>query len=138
MNYSCLKSRYNGIQSKMKKIGESGCLFLSLCTIIEEVTNKEADIIGIIQESMAKGWLTESYTVKDSLALLNAYTGKRWSRIEVKELPIVINDNDFTIEKWVNPKTGGNHFRRRFVDTYTDSNTVRTGKLECYYIYTYK
>lgn len=138
MNYSCLKSRYNGIQSKLKRIGDSGCLFLTLCTIIEEVNDKEADLIGIIQESMAKGWLTETYTVKNSPALLNAFTGKTWSRREVKELPIVVNDNEFTIEKWVNPKTGGNHFRRRFVDTYTDSNTVKIGKIECYYIYSYR
>lgn len=137
MNYSQIKSRYNGLQTNLKDIAECGCLFLTLCTIIEEVTGKEADLIGIIQESKHKGWLEDNYKVKDSPAILNAYTGKQWKREIVKKLPDVIKDNEFTVEKWYNPKTKGNHFKRRTIDTVTNSNTCRIGGIECYYIYSY-
>lgn len=137
-NYKELKERYDGIQTKMKGIADGGCLLLALCSVIEETTGKPADLIGIIQKSLEKKYLLTDYTVNDSLMLLEEFTGKKWIRREVKELPIVINDNDFTIEKWYNPKTKGNHFRRRFVDTVTDSNTCRIGGIECYYIYTYR
>lgn len=121
----------------MKYISSDGCLFLCLCMIIEEVTGKEADIIGIIQESLAKEYLANDFTVKDSLSLLKNFTGKTWKRVEVKKLPDVINDNEFTIEKWFNPKTKGNHFKRRFVDTLIDSQTVKIGYITEYYIYSY-
>lgn len=137
MNLSQIKSRYIGIQSKLKNIADYGCLFLSLCTIIEEVTGKEADLIGIIQESKSKGWVRDDYTVENSIAILNAFTGKKFRRNIVKELPENIGDNEFTIEKWYNPKTKGNHFKRRFVDTLVNSNTVRIGTIEAYYIYSY-
>ena len=135
MNLSQIKSRYTGIQTKLKEIHESGCLLLALCTIIEEVTGKEADLIGIIQESRAKGWLEADYTVKDSLAILNAFTGKRFKRRIVKKLPDIIGDNEFTIEKWKNDRTGFTHFKRRFVDTLISSVTVKEGYICEYYIY---
>lgn len=137
MNLSQLKSRYIGIQSKLKSIDTDGCLFLCLCSIIEEVTGKPADIIGIVQESRGKGWLAEDYTVNDSLSLLAAFTGKTWKRNVVAKLPDVIKDNEFSIEKWYNPRTKYTHFKRRFVDTLVSSVTVKEGKIKEYYIYYY-
>lgn len=137
MNLTQLKARYSGIQTKLDRIGESGCLFLALCSIIEEVTGYPADIIGIVQESMARGWLLKDFTVKDSLSLLHAYTGRTWKRIEVPNLPDVIKDNEFTIEKWFNPRTKFTHFKRRFANTLVSSTTVREGTIKEYYIYSY-
>ena len=137
VNYNVLRQRYDGIQTKMKQISDYGCLFLSLCSIIEEVTGNPADIIGFIQKCFSEKWIKEDYTVNDSIAILNHFTVKKWKRFEVKTLPIVINDNEFTVEKWYNPATKGNHFKRRFVDTVTNSNTCRIGWIECYYIYSY-
>ena len=137
MNLSQIKSRYAGIQTKMRQIGDYGCLFLALCTIIEEVTGKPIDLITVIQESKSKGWLAEDYTVTDSLSLLEAFTGKKWWRDIERKLPDVIADNQFTIEKWHNARTGYTHFKRRFVDTLTSSVTVKEGKIREYYIYSY-
>lgn len=137
MNLSQIKTRYAGIQTRLKNISDYGCLFLCLCTIIEEVTGNYADIVNIVQESMAKKWLAEDYTVNDSIAILNAFTGKNFKRDIIKKLPDVIKDNQFTIEKWLNPKTKGNHFKRRFVDTLVSSVTVSTGNIVEYYIYSY-
>ena len=137
MNLSRIKSRYNGIQNKLEGMDETGCLFLCLCTIIEEVTGFPCDIIGILQESLAKGWLKKDFTVSDSLALLQEYTGKKFRRVEVSTLPTEIKDNEFSIEHWFNPNTGYEHFKRRFVDTLTTSVTVKQGYIKEYYIYSY-
>lgn len=133
-----IKKRYCGVQDYMAHIKDGGCLFLCLCTIIEEVTGIHADVIGIITKSIQNGWISGDYTVNDSLAILNAFTGKKFKRIEVKKLPDEIKEKQFTIEKWYNEKTGFNHFRRRFVDTLLNSQTVKKGKFECYYIYSYE
>lgn len=108
-----------------------------MCTIIEEITGKPADILMIIQESMAEGWLESDYTCKDSLAILERVTGRKFSRKIVTKLPDVINDNEFTIEKWHNSKTGYTHFKRRFVDSLKSSVTVKEGRIKEYYIYSY-
>ena len=108
-----------------------------MCTIIEEVTGLPCDIIGILQESLSKGWVQKDYTVADSLALLNQYTGKKFRRVEVSTLPSEIKDNEFSIEKWFNPRTGYTHFKRRFVDTLTSSVTVKEGFIKEYYIYSF-
>lgn len=132
-----IKVRYDGIQSRLKYIHEYGCLFLCLCEIIEEVTNAPCDIIRVVQESKARGWLEEDYTVSNSLAILNTFTKKEWKRKEVEKLPAKIKDNEFTIEKWYNPRTKYTHFKRRFVDTLVSSVTVKEGKIKEYYIYYY-
>ena len=138
MEINTLKSRYYGIQDMFRHINTDGCLFLSLCSIIEEVTEKPADIIGIIQKSMKEGWLSDDYEVRDSLALLGEFTGKKWKRIEAPELPQKIEEWEFTIEKWFNPRTGFTHFKRRFTDTLFSSATVKFGKIKEYYIYSYR
>lgn len=137
MNISQLKSRYTGIQTKLSKIGSDGCLFLCLCSIIEEVTGNPCDIIGMVQECMAKNWLLNDFTVNDSLAILKAYTGKSFRRVEVNKLPEIIRDNEFTVEKWFNLRTGYTHFKRRFTDTLASSVTVKEGSIKEYYIYSY-
>jgi hypothetical protein len=137
MDLSKIKSRYSGVQTRLKNISDYGCLFLALCTIIEEVTGKEADIIGMIQLSRQKGWLSADYTVEDSIAILNEYTGKSFKREIFDFLPDTIRDNEFTIEKWYNPRTGYTHFKRRFVDTLLSSVTVKEGRIKEYYIYSY-
>lgn len=138
MTLTEIKKRYAGVQNYIENIGSGGCLFLDLCMIIEEVTEKPADIIGIVQKSLAKGWLTKDFEVKDSLNLLDEFTGKRWKRTVVSKLPAQIKDNEFTIEKWYNPRTQFTHFKRRFVDTLVASITVKEGYIKEYYIYYYQ
>ena len=137
MTLQNIKERYDGVQTLFKKIDSDGCLFLCLCTIIEEVTGREADIAGIVQVSRKRGWLANDYTVNDSLSLLNYFTGKKFKRESVRKLPAAVSDNMFTVEKWHNEKTGYTHFKRRFVDTVLNSVTVKQGKLIEYYIYSY-
>ena len=137
MTLTQIKERYTGIQTKLKTIDTDGCLFLCLCSIIEEVTNAPADIIGIIQLSKKRGWLSDDFTVNDSLEILRAFTGKIWKRTEPKKLPETIKDNEFSIEVWQKPNSKAKHFKRRFTDTLTNSQTVKIGSITEYYIYSY-
>lgn len=137
MNISQIKSRYIGIQTKLKSIGDYGCLFLCLCSIIEEVNGAPADILSIIQESMAEGWLADDYTCNDSIAILDRFTGRSFARTVTRTKPVEVKDSQFTVEKWFNPRTGYTHFKRRFVDTLASSVTVREGAIKEYYVYSF-
>lgn len=145
MTLAQIETRYKGIQTKLKYINDYGCLFLCLCTIIEEVTGEPADIIGIIQwakntkvAGTNKFVLGDDFTVNDTLALLNHFTGKTFKRKEVKDRPSVVKDNEFTIEIWKKtPDAKEMHFKRRFVDTLINSQTVKNGLITGYYIYYY-
>ena len=74
-------------------------------------------------------------TVEGQCMFLRDLTGDVWERQEMKSLPAVVPDNMYTVEKWVNPRTGFTHFRRRFMDTVKNSVTVKEGSLICYYGY---
>ena len=143
-----IKDKYIGIQTKMKKasdeiakFGDYSCLFLCLCSIADEFnhtfhTGREVDIISAYLDSRSKGWLGANFYCKNQEAILEYLTGFAWKKESVKKLPEVIPIKMYTVEKWLNPKTGGNHFKRRWGDTLINSNTVNTGKFECYYTYT--
>ena len=138
MNLPQIKERYEGIQTKLNCIDSGGCLFLCLCSIIEEVTGRPADIIGIVQESTQKGWIGKEFYIKDSCAILSQFTGKKFKRERVHTLPPSVEKNEFTVEKWFNPsRPGFTHFRRRFVDPLASSVTVNEGRIYEYYIYSY-
>ena len=146
MTINEIKKRYNGVQTLMKNFSDSSCNLLSLCTIIEEITKKPADLIGIVQWGRntrvknSKEFVIDSdWTVNDNFAVLSKFTGKKkWRRTEVTELPEKIADNQFTFEIWKKkPEDAAMHVKRRFVDTLINSQTVKTGKIVKYYIYEY-
>lgn len=133
------KTRYSGIQSIAKNLNLYGCHFFVLLSIAEEASGKQIDLIDAIRVSMSKGWMQSDFYVKDGLAILNYYTGKKWTRSEkLTSLPAVIKKNQFTEVNYFNKNTGYEHFRRRGFDTIDNSITVRDGVIRYYYIYTYK
>lgn len=146
MTLTQIKNRYNGIQTLMKNFSDSSCNLLSLCTIIEELTDKPADLIGIVQwgrNTLVKGTdkpvVEEDWTVNDNFAVLSKFSGKKkWKRTEVDKLPKKIKDNQFTFEIWKKkPTDAAMHIKRRFVDTLINSQTVKNGAIVKYYIYEY-
>ena len=126
--------RYAGVQTFLTE----GCLFLSLCSIAEQVANMHVDILSTIQYAKAEGWIDKNnnMTKASQCALLGFLTGKQWHREEFTELPNPVPDEMYTVEKWCRDKV--THFRRRFVDTLTHSMTVAMGKLSGYYGYVYE
>lgn len=136
MTQSAIVRRYAGVQTFLAE----GCLFLSLCSIAEQVVNGHIDILSTIQYAKADGWIDSNndMTKASQCALLSCLTGKQWRREELKALPNPVPDEMYVVEKWVNPDNGFVHFRRRFVDTLAKSITVAQGKLEQYYVYIYE
>lgn len=132
-----IKKRYKGIQTTLLHCGETGCLFLALMSIVEEFLKKPCDLINCINVLRETNCIEDNFYVNDSLMMLSLLTGKRWHRRESISLPDVIKENEFTIEKWYNPRTNFTHFRRRGFDSLANSITVREGKLQEYYIYWY-
>lgn len=128
------KSRYAGIQSEMNRLYEGGCLFLCLLSIAEEVRDRPIDLIDAIHICKVRKWLKSDYTVADSLSILAYFTGYSWTRNETQALS-VIRDNEYTVCKYNNARTGFTHFRRRPWDTLDNSVTVQEGKIIEYYIY---
>lgn len=132
------KQRYQGIQSTLKIAGDNACHFLTLLSIAEEESEAPIDLIEAIRITQKMKWMNSEFTVTvaGSLALLEYYTDKKWTRREVKVLPSVIKDNEYTEAVYKNDNTGFNHYRRRGYDTLNHSVTVAEGYIEKYYIYT--
>ena len=128
--------RYNGIQTMMGELFDSGCHFLVLLSIAEEESGAQIDLIEAIRISQSKGWMRSDFYVVDALSILRFYTHKEWVREEVKKLPKDILDNQYTEVVYFNKRTSFKHYRRRAFDTLENSTTVREGYVLNYYIYT--
>lgn len=143
-----VRGKYIGIQSRMKsasneiaKFGDYSCLFLCLCSIADEFnhafhTGGEVDIMRTYLDCKDKGWIGEDFYCINQESILEHLTGFKWKKNVVKKLPDSVPAEMYTVEKWMNPKTGGNHFKRRWGDTLVDSNTVKIGRIVSYYTYT--
>lgn len=133
-----VRDRYEGIQTVLRKCGESGCLFLSILSIAEEVAGVSFDLINTIHICLQKRWITNDFECLDSLAILNYLTGKIWIRREVTRLTRDVAYNEYTVANYFNPRTGIIHRRRRSYDTLKASVTVREGYIKSYYIYSWE
>ena len=129
-------SRYDGIQTVLDNAGDSGCLFLSLLSIIEDYTRLPVDFIHAYNKCIAMGIIDEDLYCKDQEKILEAFTGKKWKKTVVRKLPSPVPLEMYTVEKWYNKRTNYTHFRRRGFDTLTNSVTVKEGKIIEYYCYT--
>lgn len=136
MTQSAIVRRYQGVQTFLTE----GCLFLSLCSIAEQVANMHIDILSALQYAKSEGWIDKNNNMTEAsqCALLGFLTGRTWHRDELTTLPNPVPDEMYTVEKWVNADNGRTHFRRRFMDTIENSVTVARGKLSCYYGYVYE
>ena len=143
-----IRAKYTGLQTRLReragmlaRMGDEACLFLCLCSIAEEwfgdfnKSGRSLDIAEFAMRCRDKGYIDDTWTCHTEDILLLA-TGVSWRKAEVKEIPAVVPDEMYTVEKWFNPRTGYTHFRRRWGDTVKDSVTVREGKFECYYTFT--
>lgn len=130
------KERYTGIQSVFINAGESACLFFCLLSIAEEIKKEELDFIYCYNIAISRGYIDKEFYIKNHEALLQDLTGKKIKKITTKQLPKVIPDNMYSVEKWYNPRTKYTHFKRRGFDTLDKSITVKEGVISEYYLYT--
>lgn len=127
---TAIKERYEGVQSFLQE----GCLFLSLCSIAEEVNGTNVDVLHMVRVAKQHGWIDKAnnLTVAGQCGLLEALTGKQWTRT-VRDVAGDVKDNEYTVQKWV--RGNYTHFKRRYVDTLVNSQTVAKGKMESVYVY---
>lgn len=130
-----IKERYNGIQTVFEKAGDYACLFLSLLSIAEEYTGLPVDFIVAYRKCIELGLIEKDFYCNDQEKMLYELTGKKWKKTVVKELPDLVPENMYTVEKWHNDRTGFTHFKRRGFDTLENSATVKEGKIIEYYCY---
>lgn len=133
-----VKERYNGIQTVFEKAGESACLFLSLLSIAEEYTGLPVDFIVAYRKCIELGLIEKDFFCNDQEKILYEFTGKKWKKTVLKELPSPMPENMFTVEKWYNKRTGFTHFKRRGFDTLESSVTVKEGHIREYYCFEVK
>lgn len=137
-----IRERYEGLQTALAAAGTDGCHFLVLCSIADEAlrdmhSDKRVDLIEAIRTAQKAKWMDSEYTVTvaGSLAFLQYWTGRKWTRKDVEKLPTIAY-NQYTEAIYFNPDTGIRHYRRRYFDTLQYSRTVTEGYVEHYYIYT--
>lgn len=140
-----MKSRYEGIQNKLWEIRE-GCFFLSLLSIAEEYRLEhgmmKVDLIDAVNMAFEKKFVTMDYFVRFDTEILSQLTGQPVTKRKSKTCG-ALKANEYSIAKYEKKsinKDGEeqtvNHFDRRYFKVYTNSKTIRDGKLVEYYIYT--
>lgn len=129
--------RYTGIQDVLKKCGESGCNFLCICSIAEEVNSRPVDLISAYRKAKELHCMDDDFYVHNNLRLLYGLTGKNWLRREMSNIEGVLDKNEYSIAVYFNPRTGRHHYRRRSFDTLSASVTVNEGYIEKYYVYSH-
>lgn len=130
-----LRQRYEGLQSVLQACGKDGCLFLSVLSIAEQYLDKPIDLIDAIRQCRSKGLISDDFFT-DTVGVLELLTKKQWTKREVENLPPILAEDEYTVAKWFNQRTGFTHFRRRGWDSLTNSVTVKEGAVQSYYIYT--
>ena len=134
-----MKSRYEGIQNKLWNMRE-GCFFLSLLSVAEEFNLEhgrgKVDLVDAVNMAFDNNYVTSDYTVKKDCELLSKLTGRKVTK-KVTSVCGVLDDNEYSIVKYLNKEKTANHFRRRYFDVYTNSMTVKEGTIVSYYIYTF-
>lgn len=129
--------RYTGIQDILKECGGSGCNFLCLLSIAEEVNGGPVDLIDAYKKARASNSMDSSFYVYNNLRLLRELTGRNWLRREMSNIDGILSKNEYSIAVYFNPRTGRHHYRRRSFDTLFDSVTVKEGYIEKYYVYSH-
>lgn len=129
-----VRERYEGLQTRLDGIDSDGCYFLSLLSVAEEACGRKIDLIDAVNLARRRKLVEEKFYVLDPCALLSALAGGRWTRKVVETLGEV-KDNEYTVAKWRNERTGFTHFRRRYFDTLESSVTVKEGRIVGYYVF---
>ena len=125
----------NGIQSVYLCLGNEACFFLQLLNIAETYSGHTIDIETAAWLCSIKGFIDmnwndltdkKNFTINKHAAILELFTGKRWSYI--KESPSYkAKKNEYIINEWQNGSF--THFDSDDFHSLQNSNTVAKGKI---------
>lgn len=140
MNQKELKN----LNEKIENIYNYGCYFLSLCYVAKgrELYNID-EMTDWYDLFIKKGWMGVDCYIKDPCAILEFFTGKKYSveKAVLKPGGLKYSKAAFVIGRWYNADTNLYHFvvmdKQDAViwDSLVDSNTVKNGSLESYRLF---
>ena len=116
------------------KIGQSGCYFLSLVNVAENIAKKDIDVFAAYDKGIKEGWMDKDCFMKNPAAMLRHLTGKK---IEVRhdKVGYVPKDGEYEITRYELQETGRtfSHFvvtrnGKLVYDPYGESRTRLLGK----------
>lgn len=132
------QSDLKGLDKKVEKIYEYGCYFLDLLFISKYKEPTLEEIIECYDSFTATGWMDEECYVKDPCAILNFFTGKKYS---VTKDSVFDSRAAHIIGYYYNQNTNLHHFvvmdkyNKVRWDSIEDSNTVKNGFIESYRLF---
>lgn len=126
-----IKRIYTGLQDNLGN--KDACHFLTLCSIAHEYLGRKIDILSATIECIEKGLIAKDFYVKDNIGVLELLTGEKgWVEERTSQVPIFVEDNEFTELVWYCSETKQRHYTRKYIDTLFNSYTVKHGKvIEC-------
>lgn len=89
----------NNIQKVIERLGKSGCYFLSLLSVAEEVTKKHIDIVLSAEYCLSKKYVNADFYVNYPALVLEAVTKKKWT-VRHERYPYVPKENEFVITRY--------------------------------------
>jgi hypothetical protein len=122
------------IQGKMENIGKSGCYFLCLLY----VTNNLPNALPLYDKFVDKCYMDKDCFIRDPLSIMRDLTGKKYNVFKSEKFE---KTADVRIAYFYNKTTGLHHFV--VVDKYNTvqydplgaSNTVKNGVVESYRLF---
>lgn len=120
-----------------KKIGDSGCYFLSLVKVAETISKKNVDIFRTYANALANNWIQEDLYIVNPDRLLKNLTGKTCVTEKSTDLNYKPKENEYLIGCYERKEVGRtfSHFvvldskKKVIYDPYGTSLTVKKGSL---------
>jgi hypothetical protein len=132
-----------GVQDRIKAIGDSGCYALALCKIAElwkRLGFIEGSAINFIECGVNAGYISPDMTILDGAAFLGGLTQTDWTET-YESADYIPRKGEYAVAEWFNPRTGSTHFTLEYPKKWNsleNSVTVKEGHIRSYRIYRLK
>lgn len=119
-------------QKIMKALGESGCYFLSLVHLAEEICGKRIDAVEVYQKALTNGWTDDEAMMIYPASVLSFMTGLKFAVVK-KPANYIVHQSEYEVlvfqsEFFTHFVLGDGSGQVKY-DPLGNSNTVRTGRL---------
>lgn len=119
-------------QMIMRALGKSGCYFLSLVHLAEEICGKRIDAVEVYQKAFSNGWTDDEVTMIYPASVLSFMTGMKFN-VAKKPASYTVRQSEYEVLVFQNETCThfvlGDGSGRVKHDPMGNSNTVRNGRL---------
>ncbi len=121
-------------QAICKKIGASGCYFLCLIHVANQIAGKKTDVVRFYEKALSKGWIEADCYVAKPAEIIKEITGNK-ADVFHAAVGYQLKQNEFEITRYEYCETGITyaHFvvtnnGKVTYDPFGSSRTVKLGK----------